>query len=194
MRFRIALLLAILLLPSFAQADDKSMRFGLMPMYSRYEINDPIGPTRTGVDISTLSGVAIFDAGRDSRIFVNAFYADFNLTASTTNVGQTVKQTGVTASYQMMFRLTRNIKPWLGIGLGYESERYQNRYLTTPGGYLAPGSPYPERDVVNYPVVLNASHEWQYNRNFDVGLHLQFEQPISSDGARALRLGIYVVY
>ena len=194
MRFRIAFLLAILLLPSFAHADDKSMRFGLMPMYSRYEINDPIGPTQAGSDLSTLSGVAIFDAGRDSRIFVNAFYADFNLTASTTNVGQTVKQTGVTASYQMMFRLTRSIKPWLGIGLGYESERYQNRYLTTPGGYLAPGSPYPERDVVNYPVVLNASHEWQYNRNFDIGLHLQFEQPISSDGARALRLGIYVVY
>jgi outer membrane autotransporter protein len=194
MRFCLAALFALLLHPSFAPAADKTMRFGLMPIASRYEINDPLGSTKSGSDVTPLSGVVIFDAGRDSRVFVHAYSADFQVTASTTDIGQKVKQAGINASYQTMFRLTRSIKPWLGLGLGYASERYQQRYRVTSGGFLAPGSPYESRSIENYTAVLNASHEWQYNRNYDIGLHLQYEQPISSGGASAARLGFYVVY
>lgn len=194
MHLCVAVLFSILLLPSFAHAADKSMRFGLMPIVSRYDINDPIGSTGAGSDVTPLSGVVIFDAGRDGRVFVHAYSADFQVTASTTDIGQKVKQNGLNASYQTMFRLTRSIKPWFGLGLGYSSERYQERHRITSGGFLAPGSPYASRSVENITAVINASHEWQYNRNFDIGLHLQYEQPISGDGASAARLGFYVVY
>lgn len=193
MRFCVSVLLAILLMPSFAAAGD-SMRFGIMPIFSRVDISDPDGSTEPGIDASALSGVVIFDHGRDGRIIAHAFSTQFKVDASTTDVGQTVRQSGINVSYQSMYRFTRVIRPWFGLGLGYNSERYQNRHHITPGGFLAPGSPYPSRSEEIAVVLANVSHEWQYDRDYDFGLHLQYERATSTEGAHVLRFGFYVVY
>jgi hypothetical protein len=195
MHFRIAVLLVVLFLPLVAYAGsggEKTMRFGFMPEYTLYQINDPDGPTKQGANFSALSGIVIFDQGRDTRIFVHAATNYFKIPASTTNIGQSVKQTGIEVSYQKVLRVTRTIKPWLGVGLGYETEKYTNRYTLTPGGHLA--QQFSDRSVESYPLVLTAAHQWKYDNDFDYGLHFQFAQPLTSDGARSLGVALYVVY
>ncbi len=195
MRLKMAAgLLFLIMVASAAQANDKSIRFGIMPIATYYTINDPLGPTQSKTEVTPLSAVAIFDSGRDARFFVHAFASQFTVDASPENIGQKVKIYGINGSYQTLFRMTRVIRPWIGLGLGYASESYQNRHNITAGGYLPAGQPFPDRHEDNYTALVNLSQEWQFNRNYDIGLHVQFEKPFTSGGAQALRLGIYLVY
>jgi hypothetical protein len=97
-------------------------------------------------------------------------------------------------SYQMTLRVARGWKPWVGIGGAYASERYTDRYTVTSGGFLCATCPYPDRNKDDFLVLLNASTQWTVSRNWDMGIHLQFEQPTSSDGMRVIRFGLYAVY
>ena len=122
----------------------------------------------------------------------NIYYDSYSVSASTGHIAQTVTAYGINASYQWMFRVARAFKPYFGVGLGYSGENFKNRYNTTPDGlYL--NTTYPNRSVQAFNAIVNASTEWQLSRNWDIGLHIQFEQPIAG-GLTAIRAGIYVTY
>ncbi len=173
-----------------AQADD-AMRFGISPSVSAFYLHDPDGPTANGSAFTPISGLLIATAGRDARVLVHAQYDKFSVSASPTEIGENVTRVGGDISYQVLFRLSRAWKPWGGIGLGYAQEKYTTRYTVTPLGHLA--NQYPDRDVNSVSLVLNTSTEWRINRDWSMGAHLQFEQPLNS-GANVLRLGLYFVY
>jgi len=177
---------------STSHAEEKVFRVGLMPAISTFNIIDPFGPTATGNGFSLLNAVGILDVGRDSRLIGSVGYDKFTLGASASNIGQDVARTGGSVSYQSMFRFTREFKPWVGVGLGVASESYKTRYTLSSGGNSVPASP-PERSVNNIFAVLNISTEWQVNKTFDMGVHLQYEHP-SGDGTKTLRIGIYIVH
>ncbi len=173
-----------------ALADD-AMRFGISPSVSGFNLKDPDGPTASGSAFTPLSGLLIATAGRDARVLVHVQYDSFSVPASTTDIGEDVKRVGGDVSYQTLFRLSRAWKPWGGIGLGYTNEQYTTRYTLTPGGHLA--SQYSDRTVNSVAVVLNTSTEWRLNRDWSMGAHLQYEQPLGG-GASALRFALYFVY
>jgi hypothetical protein len=52
---------------------------------------------------------------------------------------------------------------------------------------------YGDRKATETSLLLNANSEWQYSRDFDIGLQAQFSKTFS-DKSSALRVGIYVVY
>ncbi len=176
---------------STAAHADNAMRFGISPSVSAFQLKDPDGPTANGSAFTPLSGLLIASAGRDARVLVQVQYDDFSIPASTTDIGENVTRLGGDVSYQTLFRLSRAWKPWGGIGLGYAGERYTTRYTLTPGGHLA--TQYPDRTVGSVALVLNTSTEWRLNRDWWMGVQLQYEQPLGS-GASALRLGLYLVY
>jgi outer membrane protein W len=169
----------------------ESFRVGWMPTLTATSINDPNGPTEDNISATLVQGVGIFDMGRDARIFVDTYYDSYEVGATTTNIHNSVTSFGVNASYQWNFRITRSFKPWLGVGVCYSNDTYTDRYTVTPGGLLA--NAYPERTVDTFSVVLNASMDWRLNRDWNMGLHLQFEQP-TGDGPTRARAGMYVVY
>jgi len=166
-------------------------RFGVLPNVAGYTVNDPNGPTDTRAGLSPAL-LMLVDMGRDARLMAQVVHDSFQLSASTTNIAQDVSSTGANVEYQWMLRFTRGWKPWVGLGAGYASESYSNRYTVTPGGFL--GTTYPDRTKDDFTVVLNTSTEWAVNRDWDMGVHLQIEQPVSSDGMRVIRFGIYAVY
>jgi hypothetical protein len=189
---RILTTLILLLICPVAQAAE-SFRFGVLPSIALYSVEDPLGPTEQRAGFSP-AAVMFIEMGRDSRLMAQLAYDSFTTTASTTNVHNDVTSLNVGLSYQMMMRVTRGWKPWLGVGAAYASEKYENRYTVTSGGFLCATCPYPNRTNDDFLLVLNASSEWQINRDWDMGLHLQFEQPMASDGTRVVRFGLYLVY
>jgi hypothetical protein len=189
---KIFLIISLFFLSPLAFASEGTFRFGLMPTISMYNVVDPYGPTQTGNAFTYLSGVILADTGRDSRAMANLIYDKFSLSATQTSIAQDVTRTGGGISYQTMFRLSRGFKPWVGFGIGAASESYKNRYTLSPGGFSIPASP-SERSINNVFVMLNISNEWQLNKNWDMGLHLQYEQP-TGDGTRIVRVGLYIVY
>ena len=176
--------------PALAGENDSS-RYGVQTSLNSYRIDDPAGPTAAGSGLS-LSGIALVEFGRDSRVMINIDKAAYSLAGSTTNVGQDVSSIGGGVSYQSLWRATRTWKPWIGAGLGYTSTTYKNRYIFTSPSmqfkYL-----YADRSATDVALLLNADSEWHYNRDWDFGLQAQLAKSIS-DKSSTLRVGIYVVY
>jgi len=174
--------------PALSGENDQ-LRFGVQSSLNSYRIDDPAGPTAAGSGLS-LSGIALVELGRDSRVMLNVNKDAYSLAASTTNVGQDVSSIGGGVSYQSILRLTRTWKPWIGAGVGYSSITYKNRYKLTPGGFSVPMA---NRDATDISLLLNANSEWQFNRDWDIGLQAQLAKSIS-DKSSTLRVGFYVVY
>jgi hypothetical protein len=174
-----------------AQADSP-FHFGYSPSFAAFTINDPDGPTDAYHGITYLSGLVTVDMGRDSRLYFNVSYDSFSVPASTTNIGQDVTDLLITGVYQLQFRATRGWKPWVGLGVGYGSEKYANRFLISPAGFLQ--TTYPDRSLDDFLVVINTNTQWQLSKSWDMGVNLELDQPISTDGMRSIRLGLYFLY
>ena len=172
-----------------AQSAEDEFRFGAQTSLNSYRVDDPVGTTAVGNGLS-ISGIALVDVGRDSRVMLNINKDAYTLAASTTNVGQDVSSAGGGLSYQSMLRVSRTWKPWVGAGLGYTSTTYKNRYKLTPGGFSVPMA---NRDATDISLLLNANSEWQFSRDWDIGLQAQLAKSIS-DKSSTLRVGFYVVY
>ncbi len=172
-----------------ALSAEDAFRFGVQTSLNSYRVDDPAGSTAGGSGLS-LSGIALFDVGRDSRVMLNLNKDAYSLAASTANIGQDVSSFGGGLSYQSMLRVARTWKPWIGAGVGYASITYKNRYKLTPGGFSVPMA---NRDATDITLLLNANSEWQFNREWDIGLQVQLAQSIS-DQSSTLRVGFYVVY
>ena len=177
---------------STAYAVQDTFRFGFMPTISFYNLNDPTGRTKPGQNITLLSGLIFVDAGRDARFLVNGSFDKFSVAASTMDIGEDVTRLSASASYQTMFRLSRDFKPWLGFGVGDATESYKNRYLLTGGGFSTPVSP-SERSVNNVFGLVNVSTEWELNRQWNFGFHFQYELPFG-EGASVYKAGVYFSY
>lgn len=182
------LVLAVLMSSAHAA---ESTRFGWLPTVSYVDVGDPNGPAEIYTGLTYLSAVLLTDLGRDSRLFLHGHYDTFDLEASTSNIHQSVDRYGVNAVYQINLRITRAWKPWVGLGLGYSQDKITDRYILTPGGFT--GARYPDRTEDSVIAVANVSSEWQFSRELDMGLHFQWEEPLS-DGVRAVRVGLYIVY
>ena len=181
------LVLGFIALP--AQSAEDEFRFGAQTSLNSYRVDDPVGPTAAGNGLS-VSGIALIDVGRESRVMLNINRDTYTLDASTTNVGQDVSSAGGGLSYQSMLRVSRTWKPWIGVGLSYASTTYKNRFIFTPGQNKIL---YADRKATDIAVLLNANSEWQFNRDWDMGLQAQLAKSIS-DKSSSFRVGIYVVY
>lgn len=181
----------LVFVPSLAFAGGQTFRFGWLPSATYIDVREPAGEAENYNGVTYLSGVLLADVGRDSRIFAHAHYDSFDLSASTANIHQTVNRYGLALAYQINLRITRAWKPWVGVGLGYSQDKITDRYVLTPGGFS--GASYPDRTEDSITAVGNFSSEWQLSRDWDMGLHFQWEEPLG-DGVRAVRLGLYIVY
>lgn len=156
-------------------------------------INDPDGKTNNSIHAMPLSATVIYtNINRDARLFGHLYYDWYEVDASSTRVGQKINEFGLNASYQWMFRVARDWRPFLGVGLGYGSETYSNRHTMTPTGLFSQTS-YPERKLQSPKVLINTSSEWPLSQNWDMGVHLQFEQPVGK-GSTVVRAGLYFIY
>ena len=128
--------LALAPLDSRAQADEdgEELRYGAQASLNHYTIADPDGPTSSASGAS-ISAIVLMPTGRNRRVMFNLNRESFSLNGSTTNVAQDVTSLSGGLSYQALFRVTRKWKPWVGIGAGYASIDYENRYTLTPGGF-----------------------------------------------------------
>ena len=172
-------------------AENDTFRYGVQTSLNNYKIDDPAGSTAVGSGLS-VSGIALLNVGRESRVMFNLDKDSYSLAGTTTNVGQNVSSIGGGVSYQNMLRVTRNWKPWIGVGLGYASATYKNRFTM-----MTPGQPYTylyaDRTATDTALLLNTDSEWVINRDWDIGLQAQFAKTFS-DKSSTFRVGIYLVY
>lgn len=178
---------------AFALLDD--LHFGWMPMFNYNSIHDPEGATKDEMHVMPVSGVIIYNhIARDQRLFGHVYYDWYDVKASTENIGQKAREFGANLSWQWMIRIARNWRPYLGVGLGYANEKFTNRYVcSSPSCQYSSNTSFSDRSVQSFTALVNASSEWSITEKWDVGVHMQFEQPLNG-GSIAARAGIYITY
>jgi len=182
----------VLLCFSFGVYADDSFRYGFFPTTTYIDVNDPNGPANKLTYLSLFSGVLISDLGRDSRIFAQGYYdKEQEIDGDTVNIHQNVTRSGASVSYQFNSRMTREWKPWFGMGIGYNDESIINRYTRTSSGFL--NRRYDDIKNSSFTGVVSMATEWRIGRDWDAGLQIQIEESFN-DGVSVMRAGFYFVY
>ncbi len=95
------------------------------------------------------------DVARDQRVTGKFSYYDFTLKASSTEIGQSVTTISFAAIYEWRQRLQRNFKPWLGVGVAFNSDKASSRHTVDSDGFLA--QRYQDLDNTGFALLLDAS-------------------------------------
>jgi hypothetical protein len=173
----------ICLAPAFASAaaigeiPPKGLRFGLLAGMSHADVDDPDGSTDAEI-YPRLAFVGVAGLRPDRRLFGEVFYHQFESDPGVRTIGQDVHRVGAALSYQA--RLAGwPLEPWGGLGLAYSRDSFEERVTVAPDGFV--DQRFPDRDENTFALVVNATAEWAWIRGIDLGLHVQYELPISGD-------------
>ncbi|ALP54968.1 hypothetical protein Tel_17075 (plasmid) [Candidatus Tenderia electrophaga] len=178
---------AVLACVGVAQAGE----FGYTAYGASLSVDDPDGTTSSTSYLAPFNGFYADSLKRDIRYQVEAFADSVILDAGINQIGQKVQYQGVGLSLQHRFRLTPDIKPWLGVGVDYIDLRYRDRHSVDTGGYLT--YRFPDRSESGMNLVLNAANYWAFSRSWDIGLVAKLGQPVASDST-FLKIGISALY
>ena len=173
-----------------AQAE-KDWHLGWMGGLIQPTVNDPAGPTDSKSTTQWKDVVFMYDYSRDYRLLAMAKQHSYTLNASPINIGQDVDHTGLDATIQKNFRLSRSFKPWIGAGVGYASEKYEPRYRVTPTGFLS--VVYPDRKETGIALIANASAQWASFADTQTGIHLQYEYGMGNL-SRLFSVSLFISY
>lgn len=129
------LLIFLLFFTSLSNAED-DLGIGIGLGVFLFSPDDPSGDADVTLSVTPLSIYYTTELGRDTRIMSNFTYLTYDVDASTTSIGQEVTRVSLTAMYQSRFRVSRSFKPWLGLGLTFGTEEFENRFTIDKDGFL----------------------------------------------------------
>jgi len=165
-----------------------------------YQLGVAAGMARSNVDDPSASAssenypqvalVGIAQFGGDQRMFGQLFAKSFTLDPGVQTIGQDVKQTGLSLAYQRRMGW-HAWQPWLGAGLGYSRDRFENRVTVASDGFLA--QRFPNREDNGFALLLTGSTQWHVTDRWDVGLHLQYDYALQGD-VKTLSLSLLLLY
>lgn len=119
-----------------------------------YTVEDSRGSTdHTLTWVPTLK-VAYALPHRGRKVVAGLEYYDFELDASTSNIGQKVRGVGLLGAYEHRFNIARGFRPWVGIGMTAVTARYTNRHTINADGFL--NKTFSNRDAVTINGTLYA--------------------------------------
>jgi len=155
----------------------EGLRFGVMAGLSRADVDDPEGPTDTK-NYSRWAALATLPSATNRRWMGELFYHRFDTEPSTDTIGNDVTRWGAALSYQARFR-NLPLKPWLGAGASVSRDEFDERVTVDALGFV--DQRYPARSDTALGLVLSATAAWKWTNTLDVGLQLQYEQPITGN-------------
>lgn len=183
--------LALLMNVACSAASAQGWEVGWMAAATRNQLASQDNAGGPVSDPAWLNFMLVSPRERDNRYVAQLYSTRFYTSASTRDVGATVNRSGVNLSYQWLLRLTRDWKPWVGVGAGYARETHNTRYTLRSDGYL--GQTFPDLAPSGLVVLANASTEWSVADQVSVGLHLQLELPLAHT-TTVTGVGVYLLY
>lgn len=165
--------LVLFLVSTSSLADENLYQFGAMVGGSYHTLDDPDGKTDPSSGFRPLNLIFTYNYGRDKRIFVEGYKFEYSLNSDLDKIGQRVDSTGLGVSWQNKFRITKNIKPWLGIGLGYSRNKFRVRETIDIDGYK--DIVYDNRENDYFLLIANLSTLHAINDDFDLIFHADIQ-------------------
>ena len=166
-------------------------KIGYTPKVCLFTIDDPDGDTETYTGVQGLGLTYIYDLNRKSRLYTDFTMIDFETDGSTSDIANTVKGYTATTAYQHIFRVTRKINFYLGAGITMSQLYFDDRYTTTPSGFLA--NSYDDRTETSFAGYINISNEWEINEKFGFGLNAAYQHDFA-DSISGLSVNAAIFY
>lgn len=171
-----------------AAAEDR-WQFGVGAGGGLYTVSDPDG--EAGNTFAAPFGVlATVQTARNWRLWLEGSYVDFDLDASTTEIGQSITAIGTVASLQRRFSTSESFRPWLGGGIGVANVKSTERFTVKSNGFR--NEVFPDRNETAFSIVGNIgfSHLLEtWSIEWNIGL----EKSIN-DGVDSLRVSVFAAY
>ena len=191
MFMRGALFVLFLCLSGIVFGAEEQHGFGFQPSLLVLTLDDPAGETDSLETLVPLSLFYSLGSGRDLRYLAEATYVEGQVDAAVDRVGEGVTSSIIGISIQRRFRIARNWKPWLGGGVSYFNNRFENRHTIDSEGFLA--EHYGNRSEDAFSATLTAASYWDVHESFDLGVHLVADLPYGSE-LRRVGVGVAVLF
>ncbi|ERS88338.1 hypothetical protein Q672_10805 [Marinobacter sp. EVN1] len=186
-----AMLASIVVPQASADLWDIDTSAGVSPAVMIYESKEPEGTTPTETAVYPLTLTATFDINRINRVMADFRYVDIEFDAGDDGVGATVEGYQLSTILQHQFRLSRNFRPWLGVGVVSTVFESTDRYRTDGDGFLL--ERYDDRDDTTLSGVANAALEWELSRDWILATEARYELPFG-DGLQGYGVSAGVRY
>lgn len=161
--------------PFFACADI-SVGYGIG--YDNLHVNAAIGNSTSATSTTPFHLFYMSRYARDARWYAEYSKSDFHFKGDVTNVGQNVSYTSLNAGWQTQFAVSRDFKPWLGLGLGGQSAKLSNRHTTLANGFL--NQTFPDEEVSTLQWFVDASHDFALSEQTFLNTRIQYVSPTSN--------------
>jgi len=156
-------------------------------------VDDPDGPTERAWIFRpfTLVYTDKITTGINYRYWAELYYQEASLDASTSNVGQFIKQYGIRFSMQRNIWKNNDWNSWFGAGLDMANSKYEDRHLVDSAGFLT--TRFDDRQELEFGVLINFNGEISLARN--VVFSAKAEQVFATgDGIDSLSFSAVFLY
>lgn len=179
---------ALILIPSLAIAD--TFEYGWMPVIGAYKSSLDTD-TAVITAANALSGLLIINSGRNSRVWIQGQYHSLTFDGNETEIGQEVTGLEIATIYQSQYRLSRNFKPWLGIGASFSALEFKNRFLTDSQGFLA--QTFDDQTKSGLAIDFNFTANTDWFDKHDSGFAIRLSVPVN-DVLAKVEAGFYITF
>jgi len=169
-------LLAATGMPAQAELPDLDISMGVSPMLMNYRAKEPEENTGRELTIYPVALTSTVEINRISRIYADLRYIDVDIPAEDGGLGLTAKGYQLTTAYQRQFRLARDFRPWVGIGVVSSKIEFSDRFTTDNSGFL--GEVLEDREETGMSALLMATLEWQLTRSWTATTDVRYEHPL----------------
>ena len=170
---------------------DVETSVGAIPMVMNYQSKEPEANTDWELITYPLSISVTFNLNRINRVVTDLRYADFDIPAGKGGLGVSVKGWQLTTALQHRFRMTRNIRPWIGGGLVSSVLDVSDRHRTDRDGFLI--ERLSDRTDSTMSAIALAGLEWEITRYWVFATEARYEVPFS-DGLHGYGVGAGLRY
>ncbi len=173
---RLVLSLSLLLATATTQAAAlgqpvRQSMFGYGLGATSLSVDDPDGVTDETWAFVPLSLIYTARLASGIRYWSELDYLQTQLDASTTHIGQDVRQLGLRLSLQKSLPISPGWITWFGMGLGVRHDTYTARHTIDNEGFLR--ARFADRRETRAEAVLNFMSEWSLGRDWRFGLKLE---------------------
>lgn len=184
----VALVLITLAIPYNLIADTK---VGISPAVVLFSIDDPDGDTDTFTGVQPIGITIIHDLNNKYRLMTNINIYEFDVDASTSNIGQDVEGYQLGVSIQRMMRLARHLNFYAGVGAAYSDVEFTLRHLVDSDGFLT--QQFPDRDESYFSLMANITKEFTITEHIEIGADISYQHSFG-DGVSGLKATVGLLY
>ena len=170
-----------------ASAADLDYSFGISIDYASLQYEDDAGSTASESVVFPFRLYGELEMDTINSLVVGWRQIDYEVDASTSDMGATFKGSQIDAVWLHQVRLGRDFKPWFGVGLRTSIVDVKGKHLVDEDGYLA--ERFEATSETQLAAIVQGYYEWQITRSgWYLNASVSYDAPFG-DGFEAIGAG-----